>query len=83
MPTHGEVGRGRNRVDNININPGGTDATYLLKRLKRDAPALAQQVVSSEKSAYAAPCEAGIKKRHPHRRLPQFSQLHTTYSPEP
>ena len=48
-------------VDNINIAKGGTSSTYLLKRLKRDNPALADKVVSGELSANAAAIQAGIK----------------------
>jgi hypothetical protein len=39
------------------------EQTYLLKRLKRDEPALAEKVVSGELSAHAAAVAAGIKKR--------------------
>lgn len=71
----GEVGApeghvGRNQysanVDNINIsNPtkGGTDPTYLLARMKRDAPDVAQDYLDGKhKSIRAAAIVAGIIK---------------------
>jgi|694.fasta_scaffold55716_3 hypothetical protein len=58
---HGEIGNGRSRVDNIRSDYG-TSAEYLRRRLKRDAPALWEDVVSGVKSARAAAIEAGIVK---------------------
>ena len=48
-------------VDNVNSN-GGNDQTYLVARLKRDDPDLAQEVVEGRMSAHAAAVKAGIKK---------------------
>lgn len=42
---------------------GGTSKCYLLGRLLRDHPELAERVISGELSAHAAALEAGIKKR--------------------
>ena len=67
----GEVGNptGANQhvrnVDNINIPPtkGGTDPTYLLARMKRDAPDVAQDYLDGKhKSIRAAAIVAGIIK---------------------
>jgi hypothetical protein len=62
---HGEgPGRGHKRVDNINsFTEGGTDPTYILRRLKRDRPELAEKVISGEMKAHAAAIEAGFRKR--------------------
>ena len=67
LPRHGEVGRGRNRVDNINSIPapteGGTSAEYLKSRLARDAPEVLEQLRAGEfKSVRAAAKAAGIVK---------------------
>lgn len=64
LSAHGEVGRGRERVDAINSNSstGGTSADYLTARLKRDNPALAEQVVRGELTPNAAAQLAGIRK---------------------
>ena len=36
LSTHGEVGRGRDRVDIVISTDGGNSQSYLLRRLKRD-----------------------------------------------
>ena len=64
---HGDgPGRGHKRVDNINsLTPtkGGTDPTYLLARMKRDAPEVAQDYLDGKhKSIRAAAIVAGIIK---------------------
>lgn len=60
---HGEVGRGRRRVDDINSNgQGGTSSAYVIGRLKRDRPDLAERVVSGELTPNAAARQAGITK---------------------
>ena len=41
----------------------GTDRWYLLRRLKRDAPELADQAINRELSAHAAAIKAGIIKK--------------------
>ncbi len=48
---------------NIISNIQGTDATYTLRRLKRDHPKLADRVIDGELSANAAAIEAGFRKR--------------------
>ena len=61
---HGEIGKGRVRVDNINSKVSGdTDPGYIFSRLKRDRPDLARQVIEGGISALAATIEAGIRKR--------------------
>ncbi len=61
---HGDIGNGRSRVDIINsTTQGGTDPTYVLRRLKRDHKDLAEKVVSGEMSANAAAIEAGFRKK--------------------
>lgn len=65
LAAHGQIGRSRNRVDNINSNktPGGTDPAYLVSRLKRDRPDIAQRLADGEfRSVRAAAIEAGIVK---------------------
>jgi hypothetical protein len=60
MTDHGVIGRGRNRDDNI-ISNQGTGAAYLVRRLKRDAPDIAEQLVRGEfRSTHAAALAAGI-----------------------
>jgi hypothetical protein len=62
-PAHGEIGRGRKRVDDINSNGrGGTSREYIVARLKRDDPALAERVVRGEITPHAAARKAGITK---------------------
>jgi hypothetical protein len=53
-----------NQPDNDKVEPQyGTSATYLIARLDRDAPELAERVRSGELSAHAAAIEAGFRKR--------------------
>ena len=48
-PSHGEIGNGRGRADNIrSTSDYGTSATHALRRLKRDAPELAERVITGE-----------------------------------
>jgi hypothetical protein len=50
-------------VDNINGRPDGTSTEYLVRRLKRDAPAIAEALARGEyPSARAAGIAAGIVK---------------------
>lgn len=62
-PNH--VGRGH-RSDNITPNRG-TNPTYVLKRLKRDRPDLAEKVIAGLMSANAAAIKAGFRKKPMHR----------------
>lgn len=57
-PANGSGGRGRKAVDNVN-SFSGNEATYALRRLKRDNPDLAEQVVAGVLSAHAAAVQAG------------------------
>ena len=55
-------GKGHKAVDNIK-SLGGTNPTYILKRLKRDRSDLADKVIKGELSANAAAIEAGFRKK--------------------
>jgi hypothetical protein len=62
---HGEIGNGRSRDYNIMSTPTrqGTDPSYLVSRLKRDAPEIAERLADGEfRSVRAAAIEAGIVK---------------------
>ena len=64
----GKIGpRGRpkrnDKGDNVTFSRRGNSPTYLLKRLKRDRPDLADKVISGELSAHAAAVEAGFRKK--------------------
>jgi hypothetical protein len=50
LPDHGEIGRGRDRIDIVNSKKvkGGNDQTYTIRRLKRDAPELAERVIADD-----------------------------------
>lgn len=61
LPAHGEIGGGHSRDSNTTSDDRG--ATYALRRLKRDAPELAAQVIAGEISANAAAIQAGFRKR--------------------
>lgn len=61
---HGEIGNGRSRADNISSTSEpkhGTGSTYTLRRLKRDRPDLARQVIDGLMTANAAAIAAGIR----------------------
>jgi len=60
-PAPDHVGRGH-RSDQITPNRG-TGQTYIVRRLKRDRPDLAQRVIDGEMSARAAGIEAGFVHR--------------------
>jgi hypothetical protein len=62
LAANGAIGKGRNRCDNVTPNDRGNDPAYMIARLKRDDPALAEQVVNGELSANAAAIRAGIKR---------------------
>jgi hypothetical protein len=64
---HGEIGNGRvdndeSRVATGKSTQGSNQASYVIARLKRDDPDLAQEVVEGRMSAHAAAVKAGIKK---------------------
>jgi len=55
---------GKVEVDNINTeSKGGTSSEYLVRRLKRDFPQIADKVIKGELSPFAGAVEAGFKKR--------------------
>jgi hypothetical protein len=63
--THG-TNQHKRGVDNIKSSTpvqGGDSETYLLRRLKRDRPELAERVVNRQLSAHAAAVEAGFRQR--------------------
>ena len=60
-PAHGGA-RAQEQVANSKLG-SGTEATYTLRRLKRDAPELAARVIAGEISAHAAAIEAGFRQR--------------------
>lgn len=55
-------GRGNKAVGNVNSFEEANSATYALRRLKRDNPELAEQVVAGALSAHAAAVQAGFRK---------------------
>jgi len=62
LAEHGEAGRGRNRVDNVN-STGGNDPNYLTARIARDRPDILDRMKAGEyRSVRAAALEAGIVK---------------------
>jgi hypothetical protein len=64
-PANGEIGRGRNSCDYVTPKEkhGSNGAEYLIRRLKRDAPAIAEALARGEyPSARAAGIAAGIVK---------------------
>jgi len=50
-------------VDNVNFIKGGNAQEYKIRRLKRDAPALADKVIKGEMSANAAFIKAGLGRK--------------------
>lgn len=56
--------RTSNQVDNINLNTGGTNPDYIISRLKRDNPELAQKVLFGKISANEAAIQSGIRKKY-------------------
>lgn len=63
LSAHGEVGRGRRDYDVISNGQQGNSQAYLVKRLKRDAPAIAAALAEGQyPSARAAAKAAGIIK---------------------
>jgi hypothetical protein len=61
---------GGNNITSSITETRGTSETYLLRRLKRDFPAIAEQVVSGKLTAHKAARRAGI--------LPQIVQIRPT-----
>lgn len=83
------AGVGRPVVGNVgdaNITERENDATYVLARLKRDDPALAQEVIEGAISANAAAIKAGIRHRYVRVRPDDVNQavrvLLKHYTPE-
>jgi hypothetical protein len=57
------TGRNNSTVDNVNGRPTGNSASYIVRRLKRDAPKVAEALARGEyPSARAAGIAAGIVK---------------------
>jgi hypothetical protein len=59
---HGGPRKKGEQADNVNL-PSGNSETYLLRRLKRDRPDLADKVVAGKMNAHAAAVEAGFRLR--------------------
>jgi hypothetical protein len=57
----GKPGPGRGHKTGSDTTRLGRGATYILRRLKRDRPDLAERVIVGEKSANAAAIEAGFR----------------------
>jgi len=70
LPAHGGERKDASEQGDIVTLDRGNAATYTLKRLKRDAPELFQQVVDGHLSANAAAIEAGFRKK-----LTPFEQI--------
>lgn len=73
QPTHAEAGSkgGRGHKAAYNVRSlSGNASTYILKRLKRDRPDLAEKVIAGVMSANAAAIKAGFRKK-PVKRCPQ------------
>lgn len=60
---HGEIGNGRSRVGVAN-STRENDATYVIARLNRDDPALAEEVISGKLTPNAAAIKAGIRHKY-------------------
>lgn len=60
-PAPAHVGKGHSS-DNVSPNHGN-NPTYILRRLKRDRPDLAEQVIHGQLSAHAAAIAAGFRKK--------------------
>ncbi len=67
LPLHGKGAKRRGVAGSNSAPPtrtrGGTGREYTIRRLRRDAPALAERVLSGELSAHAAAIEAGFRRR--------------------
>lgn len=62
-PRHGEIGHGRSRASGTDSSYGNTEvADGVVARLKRDDPALAEQVVAGEVTPNAAALMKGWRK---------------------
>lgn len=60
---HGGDRKTKEQGDNITLTERGTDQTYTLRRLLRDAPELFAKVESGELSANAAAIKAGFRSK--------------------
>ena len=64
LAEHGEIGKGRTVRDGDTNSKKENDATYILARLRRDHPELAEKVLAGELTANAAAISAGFRKRY-------------------
>ena len=71
-----EHGGKRDQVGGTNLPSDENDATYVLARLKRDQPELAQQVIDGELSPNAAAIKAGIRKPYARIRTDDIGKAH-------
>jgi hypothetical protein len=64
LAEHGEIGRGRDRDDNVISNQQGNSSAYLAAKLRRDHPEIADRMMRGEfRSVRAAAIAAGIVRR--------------------
>jgi hypothetical protein len=64
LAEHGEIGRGRDRGDNITSEERGTSSAYLAAKLRRDHPEIADRMARGEfRSVRAAAIAAGIVRQ--------------------
>ena len=61
LAKNGAIGNGRS-VDNVKATQGGNSETYIIRRLKRDHPDLAELVLDGKETARAAGIAAGFIK---------------------
>lgn len=64
LAEHGEIGNGRESRDRDTNSKKQDDATYIVARLRRDEPELAEKVMAGDLSANAAAIEAGFRRRY-------------------
>lgn len=63
LAKHGEIGNGRGSDTTSTVDPD-RDSTYVIARLKRDDPELAEQVIAGSITPNAAAIQAGIRRRY-------------------
>jgi len=64
LAEHGEIGNGRKSRDSDATSTDDRSATYVVARLNRDRPDLAERVMAGDISPNAAAVEAGFRKRY-------------------
>ena len=64
LAEHGEIGNGRKSRDSDATSTDDRSATYVVARLNRDRPDLAEKVMAGDISPNAAAVEAGFRRRY-------------------